>query len=199
MSRLPRLTREQLDEQQTALWDSITGSKRARADRGAGGPVGPDGALVGPFNAFLFSPAVGRPAADLGAAIRFETGLESRLLELAIITVGAHWRSNFEFQIHGRYAIDAGVGEDVVAALAEGRVPSFENDDEKAVHDFCSSMLENGRVADTCYSAVRDLVGESGVVELVSALGYYSLVCFDLNAFRVPGLPDEPLVWPEEA
>ncbi len=55
------------------------------------------GALTGPFNAFVQAPDVGRHLTSLGQVLRFETSIERRLPELAIITVGAHWKAEFEW------------------------------------------------------------------------------------------------------
>jgi hypothetical protein len=42
-------------------------------------------------------------------------------------------------------------------------------------------------------------MGEQGVVEIVTTIGYYCLICLTLNAFEVPLLTrmDDP--WPEQA
>src|SRR5688572_20149377 len=53
MSRLPLLTPDALDPAQRALYDSIVQGPRA-AGRPAGALTDASGALVGPFNAFLY-------------------------------------------------------------------------------------------------------------------------------------------------
>lgn len=55
------------------------------------------GALTGPFNAFVHAPDVRRHLTSLGQVLRFETSIERRLSELAIITVGARWKAEFEW------------------------------------------------------------------------------------------------------
>ena len=97
MSRLPYLKREELEEQGQAVWDSI-------ATTCGGTLVNDDGGLVGPFNAWVHAPAVGARMSALGAELRFGTSLERRLLELAIITVGAFWKAEFEWWAHVRMA-----------------------------------------------------------------------------------------------
>ena len=47
----------------------------------------------GPFNAWVTAPGIGGRLADLGAALRFESSIERRLLEVTIITVGARWHA----------------------------------------------------------------------------------------------------------
>jgi 4-carboxymuconolactone decarboxylase len=61
--------------------------------------------------------------------------------------------------------------------------------DEETVYDFVSELLATGHVSDGAFQRVKDAFGERGVVDLVGAVGYYSLVSMTLNVARVP-LPD---------
>ena len=90
MSRLPYLRRDELTPGGQEVWDSVVGSRGAAQVTGRG-------ALTGPFNAFVHAPDVGRHLTALGRVLRFETSIERRLSELAIITVGAHWKAEFEW------------------------------------------------------------------------------------------------------
>jgi 4-carboxymuconolactone decarboxylase len=89
VTRLSPLRRDELDLAGQDVWDKVVGTR-------SGQLVGADGALVGPFNAFVHAPDVGRRLASLGAVLRFGTSIERRLSEVAIITVGARWKAEFE-------------------------------------------------------------------------------------------------------
>ena len=194
MTRLTPLTRDQLDETGTAIWDSLVESRG-----GAFGMTGPDGGLVGPFNAFVHAPEIGRRLSSLGAHLRFGTSIERRLTEVAICTVGAHWHSEFEFWAHAPMATDHGVAPDVIDALRDGSRPDFERDDERVVHDIVSQSLTDHRVDDATYAAGRDLLGEAGLVELVSIAGYYCLISMLLNLFAVSLPEGAERAWPDLA
>ncbi len=45
------------------------------------------------------------------------------------------------------------------------------------------------------YAAARELLGDKGMVELVTLCGYYTLVSFVLNAFEVPIPPGAVPTW----
>jgi 4-carboxymuconolactone decarboxylase len=158
--------------------------------------VNAEGGLVGPFNAWVTAPETGRRLADLGGHLRFTTSIERRLLELAIVTVGAHWKAEFEWWAHSRMAREHGVSDPVLDALARGDTPSFDRRDEEVVHAVASQLVTGGRVDAATYEATRDLLGDQGMVELVSLCGYYTLVSFTLNAFAVPLPPGAIPVWP---
>jgi len=182
MSRLPDLRRDALSADGQNLWDAIV---ETRGD----GAVNRSGGLVGPFNAWVTAPDVGRRLGELGTVLRFGTSIDRRLLELAIITVGAHWRAEFEWWAHSRMAREQGIGDAVIAAIAAGTDPPFERDDEAVVYDIARQLVTTGRVGADAYGAGRELLGDVGLIELVSLCGYYTLVSFTLNAFDVP-LPE---------
>lgn len=191
MKRLTMIGPSGLSEEQQQLWDGLT------ASRGSGLELtDEDGHLVGPFNAWLHVPKLGRRLSSLGAHLRFETSVERRLSEVAICTVGAHWRSEFEFFAHAPMALEHGVDPTVIEALRAGEVPSFDRDDEQIVHEVARQLLNDRRVNEATYTSAESLLGEAGMVELVALIGYYCLISMLLNLFEVP-LPDgaEPN-WP---
>lgn len=165
------------------------------ASRG-GRIVDGEGGLVGPFNAWLHAAGVGGRLSGLGFALRFETSLDRRLLELAIIVVAAHWKAEFEWWAHARMAREHGIADEVVAAIERGETPSFAARDEAVVHAFASQLVAGGGVDDATFTAAVERLGRRGVVELVSLCGYYTLVSFTLNAFAVPLPPGTAPAWP---
>jgi 4-carboxymuconolactone decarboxylase len=193
MTRLTPLTRDDLGEEATALWDTMIDTR----GRGGLNIVGPDGSLLGPFNAFVHAPDLGRRLLSLGGQVRFKTSLERRLSEIAICTTGAYWQSEFEFFAHGPMAIEHGIDPAVIEALRAGETPTFAHDDERIVHAVTMQLLERHRVDDALYADAVEVLGEQGMVELASTVGYYCLVSLTLNLFQV-GLPDgAERSWPE--
>ena len=186
MSRLPFPTRDDLDDDGRVVWDSITATR--------GSIVTTEGTLMGPFNAWVNAPGIGGRLAELGAALRFESSVERRLLEMAIITVGARWHAEFEWWAHSRMALQHGVSQEAVDAIARGETPTLP-DDERLVHAVARQLVDDGHVEPDTYAAARELLGNRGIVELVTLCGYYTLVSFTLNAFDVPLPPGEQTVW----
>ena len=128
--------------------------------------------------------------------LRFGTSIDRRLLEVAIITIGAHWKAEFEWWAHARMAREHGVPDAVVTAIGGGVPPPFEADDERVVYEAARSLATSGRLDDSTYHATNQLLGDRGMVELVSLCGYYTLVSFTLNAFDVPLPPGVAPTWP---
>jgi len=189
MSRLPGLRRDELDDDGRALWDSMTESRGA-------GIVGPDGGLVGPFNAWVTASDIGQRLVDLGGALRFRMSVDRRLIELAIITTGARWKAEFEWWAHARMAREHGVADEVIDAIARGDAKPCVKDDERVVHAIATQLGDTGHIDAPTYDAGVALLGGRGMVELVALCGYYTLVSFTLNAFEVPLPEGVKPTWP---
>ncbi len=190
MTRLPYLRYDDLDTGGREVWDGIVGSRGAEL-------VNADGGLIGPFNAFVHAPGVGRHLSRLGGRLRFRTSIERRLSELAIITVGAHWKAEFEWWAHARMAREQGVPDLVIEAIGRGEEPAFEADDERVVYAVARQVTETGQLDQPGYDAASRLLGDEGMVELVALCGYYTLVSYLLNAFAVPLPPGAAAQWPD--
>lgn len=146
---------------------------------------GPRGNLDGPFLAWIHSPELADHAQRLGAFCRYGTRLETRLTELAILVTASWWQSQAEWQIHAPIARDAGLADDVIVALQEGREPDFGRDDERLIYRLGTQLYATRRVDETLYAEAVSAFGEAAVVELVGVFGYYALVAMTLNVFRV--------------
>jgi 4-carboxymuconolactone decarboxylase len=188
MSRLPRLRYDDLGPDGQQVWDGVVGSRGAQL-------IDADGGLVGPFNAFVHAPGVGRRLSSLGATLRFGTSIDRRLTEVAIITVGARWKAEFEWYAHSRMAREHGVPDAVVDAIGRGEDPPFAAADERTVYVAARQLTANGLLDAGAYDAARRLLGDEGLVELVSLCGYYTLISYLLNAFEVPLPPDGTPAW----
>jgi 4-carboxymuconolactone decarboxylase len=154
---------------------------------------GPRGGARGPFNALLRSPELADAAQKVGAYIRFKTSLPQKLNELAILVTARYWTAQFEWYAHAQLAQKAGLAVDVISELSRGERPRNLSKEETAIYNFATELHEKKEVSDAAFAAVKDLFGEKGIIDLVGACGYYTLVSMILNVERHPlpdGLPD---------
>ncbi len=82
----------------------------------------PGGELIGPFNAYQHVPPIFQALRDWMAAIQ-EYGLPGDVQQVAIVTVGAAWRSDYEVYAHTAEARHAGVPDSAIAAILAGVPP----------------------------------------------------------------------------
>ena len=168
--------------------DNLTPPQQAVADAIAGGPRG---SLRGPFVPWLLSPDMADPAQRLGAFLRFGSVLPPRLKELAILFTARRWDAGFEWTVHARLALEAGLPRPAVEAIGRGETPDFADEDEALIWRACTEMYETRRLSDATFAALKALLGPRGVAELAGLLGYYALVSITLNAFEVPAPADD--------
>jgi 4-carboxymuconolactone decarboxylase len=164
--------------------ETMTPEQKQAADAIQAGPRG--AGLRGPFNALLRAPELCDLVQRVGAYVRFSSSIPARLNEMAIIMAGRRWTAQYEFYAHRRLAIEAGLSTAICDAIAAGTRPQGMQDDEAAVYDFCSELLSSGHVSDASYARIKDRFGERGAIDLIGAIGYYSLVSMVLNVDGVP-------------
>jgi 4-carboxymuconolactone decarboxylase len=160
---------------QRRIWDEIA--------------AGPRGRVPPPLQIWLKNPALAEHAQRLGAFARYGTSLPARLSELAILMTARQWTAQYEWYHHEVFARAAGLDPALIAAIAERRMPTFAQEDERVVHDFCSVFYRTHRVDEATYARATALLGETGVVELVAIMGYYAFISMTLNVFEVPVPP----------
>jgi 4-carboxymuconolactone decarboxylase len=194
-ARIPKLDPSALDGDQRSLYDSIAGGRRAQ------GPqlfrlADAEGRLEGPFNAFLLQPRLGSALQALGASVRYDTGLDDRCREIAILVVAAHWRSDFEQYAHEAVARSVGLTDADLAAIRDGRYtdPDAARDGrytvltghEAVVARTVAALAARGDLDDAEYRQAVEAVGTAGLFELLTLVGYYATLALQLRVFRVP-------------
>lgn len=188
-ARLRRLTPEELDADQLRLYALICGGPRADGPQ-AFPLVSTTGALEGPFNAMLLSPAVGEPLQQLGSAIRYATSLSPRAREIAILVVAVRWRSEFEWYAHSRVGRQSGLSElDLISLLAE-EMPALHTPEEQCAYLVAREVVSTGHLSDDSYAQVANELGLRRLFELTTLIGYYMLLALQLRVFLV-GSPDD--------
>jgi 4-carboxymuconolactone decarboxylase len=176
--RFKPLTWETLSADQTKMVESVLEGKR--------------GSMQGPYNVLLRSPELGNLAQQFGAHTRFNSSLPLALNELAILLVARFWTAQFVWLAHKAIATAAGLDKQLIAAIAQRRVPSqlaTLSPEVQAVYEFCNELLNTKRVSDARYAALVACYGERGVVDVMGTMSYYTLVSMSLNVDEYP-LPD---------
>ena len=147
--------------------------------------AGPRGGLRGPFNAWLRSPVLADRLQKVGEYIRFDTSLDKRINEMAIIMTAQHWGSQYEWYAHAPLAIKAGLDPAIVAAIGAGNKPDNMKEDEAIVWEFTTQLRRDHGVDDAIYAQALGKFGEQGIMDLIAVNGYYDVVSMTLNVARV--------------
>ena len=169
--RMPQIPLEQMTPAQRAVAESIM--------------AGPRGGMRGPFNTWLRSPELADRLQKVGEYVRFNTSLDKRLNEMAILMTAQAWGSQYEWYAHAPLALKAGLDSSIVAALGAGKKPEQMKDDEAIVWEFTTQLRRDHSVDDATYAKAVEKFGEHGVMDLIAVNGYYDVVSMTLNVARV--------------
>jgi 4-carboxymuconolactone decarboxylase len=162
--------------------DKMSPAQRAVADAIMSGPRK---GMSGPFNAWLRSPELADRLQKVGEYVRFNSSLDRRVNEMAIIMTAQAWGSQYEWHAHAPLAIKAGLDPTIVAAIGAGRKPDNMKDDEAIVWEFTTQLRRDHSVDDAIYTKALEKFGENGIMDLIAVNGYYDVVSMTLNVAHV--------------
>src|SRR5579875_3241594 len=145
-ARLPLLDPAALNPEQARVYERIKANMVPWAEQSGFQAETADGRLLGPFNAFLYSPELGAAQLDYLAKERDATSLDARVREVVILTVGAVCRTAYELYAHRSVAAKAGLFAADIEALATGGEPGGLSAQELTAHRFVRAVAEQHRV-----------------------------------------------------
>jgi len=186
--RIPWLRRDELDEEQRALYDAIAGSPRSSTP-GRIPLTDPEGRMYGPWNPLLFTPQLGDALQVFGSQVRFATSLSPRLREIAILELARSRESEFEWMAHRLTGLAVGISEDEVEAIRRGTPPESFDSVDRLVLEATGILVAEGDLSKLQFDALEAALGLRQVIDLVILVGYYELLALLLKVTRTP-LPD---------
>jgi 4-carboxymuconolactone decarboxylase len=146
-------------------------------------------APFGPFIDLLVSPELMTRVSALGEYLRYRSALPPQLSEFAILVTAAHWRQQFEWDIHAPIALKAGIAQAVQDAIWKGDRPSGLSDDASVVYDVCIALHRDRLLPPALRARAETALGEQAVMDAIAICGYYALLAMVLNARQlVPGI-----------
>jgi 4-carboxymuconolactone decarboxylase len=184
MMRLPPIHPSALDPVQQDLYDDM----RAGIAAGFNGfrTALDDGSMIGPWNASLHHPAIGKASWQLTKAVNALATLPANVKEVAILVVGGFHKANYEIYAHVAMAERLGMPLARISALVANVKPADLNHDEGAAFDVAYLLCRGGALPDATWRLAVGAFGELGAAQLVYLVGVYAFVSTSLNGFDVP-------------
>ena len=152
--------------------------------------AGPRGKVEGPYWPILRSPGFANCIQNVGAYFRYDCPLDRKINEMAALMTARSWGQQFVWDVHILQALEAGLGRDTCTALAEGRRPEGMARDEETLWDFVTELLVSKSVSDPTYERAIECFAESGIVDIMGIVGYYTTLGMIMNVGRTPMLDD---------
>lgn len=177
--RMPPIPAERLtDEQRKAVADISSGLR---------------GEIRGPYWPILRSPGFLMSVHRVGEYTRYHCPLDHRINEMATLMGARAWTQQYAWNAHYGKAVKAGLMPSTLDALAEGRRPPEMQKDEEILYDFVTEVLANKSASDATYERTVAQFGESGVIDILGIVGYYSMLAMIMNVARTAFTDGRPL------
>ena len=176
MARIDPIPMDKMTSEQKRINDEIAGTR-------GGGPA------KGPFALWLRTPELADKANAFGSYLRHQTSVPQRLVELAVLVVARTYTAQYEWHAHAAHADKVGLDPALVEAIRTRREPVLEKEDEQVVHAVATELTVDRTLSDATYTRAVAVLGEQTVLDLVTIIGFYTMVAVVLVSFDVD-IPD---------
>ena len=150
------------------------------------------GAVRLPFSAVLNNAELTYRVAHLGSFIRFDSVLPDKVRELAILATAREVDARFEWAGHARIAKEVGVTDEQLEAIANRKAPAGFSEEDALPVNVAHELRRKNELSDASFKAAQAKYGDAGVIELIAAVGYYSLMGCLLNGLQIEPAADAP-------
>jgi len=182
LTRLPQLTRADLDEEGKAIYDKIVGD----------GPV----PTTGPVSMSLYSPKVALAFNDLNGFLRYNGDLSPRHTEVAICVAAWEIEQQYEYSAHEPAALRYGAPQAVIDTIKFDREPVGLSPEETVIIKVGRQIMREHKLDSELYAEAVRLFGRKGLVEMVTVMGDYVMVGMVLTAIDQHLPPSRPALLP---
>ena len=191
-ARLPHPQREQMDADGQRAYDIVRAPGSRYAD-----------SLWGPVGMWLHSPGMVEHLFPASSYLRFDTDKDQRLTELTILATAREVRSQYEWTAHEPPAVAAGLEAEIIELVKQrapldgaGDVPGL-GDVERLIIQFTREAISDERVSPETFARAHELLGDTGVMDLVGLIGYYNFVNITLKSFDLQLEPGRERLLPD--
>jgi 4-carboxymuconolactone decarboxylase len=175
LSRLPLLERHELDAEGQQHYDAVVNPQSRTL-------VG----LRGPSGIWLHSPKLAGFLRAANQYLRFETALDRRLTELAILVTARELDNQFEWTAHEPAALAEGLDARIIEVVKRrqpiGRPGKRLGKREAIIIAFGRELFRKRKLSSATFARAVDLFGRRGVLELAALMGNYAMTAIILDA-----------------
>ncbi|MGB6241513.1 MAG: carboxymuconolactone decarboxylase family protein [Castellaniella sp.] len=144
------------------------------------------GSVLHLYQMLLHSPSVAEGWLTYLTAIRQKSSLNGALRELVIMRIAHLNRASYEADQHAPIALQEGLRQDQLDALAQMTLPvGLFDARETAVLAYADAMTQSVQVPDAVFHAVKTHFSDTELVELTATIAAYNMVSRFLEALQV--------------
>ncbi len=147
------------------------------------------------FRTFAHHPKLLKRWLVFGNHVLNKSTLPPREREIVILRVGWRCRAEYEFGQHTVIGRDAGLTDAEIAAITKPLEDHAWSDADRTLLDATDELHDDQCISDDTWSALKETWTDQQVLDLIFAIGQYTLVSMALNSCGVqldagvPGFP----------
>ena len=177
-NRLPAIKRDALDDAGKKLFDM----------RGPADAFGPGGIR-------LYSPSVAEYMGSVNDYLRHKSGLDPRLVELAILVTARESDSEYVWTAHEPQGLKVGLQQETIDIVKYRKSPEGLPEKDAVIIQLGREAIGKHHVTSDTAARAMNLFGKQGLVNIVFLMGDYASTAILLNAFDQHVRPaDKPLL-----
>ena len=178
-NRLPAIKRDDLDDAGKKLFDSR----------------GPTADAFGPGAIRLYSPPVAEDMAAVNDYLRYKSGLDPKLVQLAILVTARELDCEYVWTAHEPQGLKAGLQPEVIDVVKYRKPTNGLAEKDAAIVDLGREVQRKHHVSPETFARVRKLFGDKSTMDFASLMGDYAATATLLNTLDQHVRPaDKPLL-----
>lgn len=139
------------------------------------------GMIPAPYRFLIASPKVVQHLGALGTDLRKTGELTRREMEIVILVTAQHLGSSFVKAAHRRLGGLAGLSDDIMDAILEGRVPDLADPRERAAYEVTVALHRDAAVPQEQANAAERVLGLKTIAEIIAFIGNYTVTCYTMR------------------
>jgi 4-carboxymuconolactone decarboxylase len=186
--RLPFLAPAELSAEQKPLYEDMKAGIAAKYAKFT--TMRADGAILGPWSAWLHDPDLGRALWEATKGMTRFRHLPEGIRQIVILAVGSKFGAAYEIYAHGAVASSTGMSSHRLATIVANLRPADLTNEEGIAYDMATALLGGGVLSPTIWECALAAFGKEGAREIVYLVGHYCAISMTLNGFAIP-VPDD--------
>ena len=145
------------------------------------------GMVPGPHKIFLANPKLLQSVAPTGAYFQTESTLTKAEMEIVTNVINSRWGAAYTNHEHEKISIKMGhLLPEKVSALIAGLPTSFEDPRQQIVYELSVTLAAACVVPVGLLRRAQVLLGDAGVVDVTTLMGWFTTACLTLMTYDVP-------------
>mgnify|MGYP001175911665 CR=1 FL=1 len=166
MTRIPPLSREEMDEAQGAIFDRIVGEN---------GRVG-----FGPAIGYAYSGPVW-DLHNLSSSFLLDCSITNAQVRIISLMTVKYWKASYPWSAQAKTAMGTGLSKEIIEAINLGTPPDFDNADDATVYTVTKELLETGNLSDKTFKTAEEVLNRKRLVTIVHTIGHFCTTAMMAN------------------